>query len=80
MRHRERFLGVRLFFCVGATMNFEAGVETRAPKWMTRAGLEWLYRITQEPGRMIRRYFVDDLPIFWLVTKQKLGLYKDPWQ
>ncbi len=79
-RHRQSFLGVRLFFCVGATMNFEAGVETRAPRWMTRAGLEWLYRITQEPGRMIRRYFVDDLPIFWLVTKQKLGLYKDPWQ
>ena len=61
-------------------MNFEAGVETRAPRWMTRAGLEWLYHITQEPGRMMRRYFVDDLPIFWLITKQKLGLYKDPWQ
>ncbi|MEE3326610.1 MAG: WecB/TagA/CpsF family glycosyltransferase [Myxococcota bacterium] len=78
-RHRDELVGIKLFFCVGATMNFEAGVETRAPRWMTRAGLEWLYRITQEPGRMIRRYLIDDLPIFWLITKQKLGFYKDPW-
>ena len=79
-RNRREFPGIRLFLCVGATMNFEAGLEKRAPQWMTRAGLEWLYRITQEPGRMIRRYLIQDLPVFWLIAKQKVGRYQDPWQ
>jgi UDP-N-acetyl-D-mannosaminuronic acid transferase (WecB/TagA/CpsF family) len=33
----------------------------------------------QEPGRLIKRYLVDDISIFWLTLKQKLGLYKNPW-
>ena len=60
-------------------MKFQAGIETRAPRWMIRAGLEWLYRIGQEPRRMLRRYLIDDLPILWLIAKQKVGFYKNPW-
>ena len=79
-RHRDAMPGVKLFFCVGATMKFQAGIETRAPRWMTRAGLEWLYRIKQEPRRMIRRYLIDDLPFLWLIAKQKVGLYRNHWE
>jgi N-acetylglucosaminyldiphosphoundecaprenol N-acetyl-beta-D-mannosaminyltransferase len=47
---------------VGASFGFLAGQLRRAPPWMQRAGLEWLHRLAQEPGRLARRYLVDDLP------------------
>ncbi len=78
--HREKMSGVKLFFAIGATIDFQAGAVKRAPRWMVKAGLEWLYRLSQEPGRLAKRYLVDDLPFLWLVVKQKLGLYKNPWE
>lgn len=77
--HKEKMPGVKLFFAIGATIDFQAGAVKRAPQWMINAGLEWLYRMIQEPGRMARRYLLDDLPFFWLIARQKLGLYKNPW-
>lgn len=50
-------------------MDFLAGEVKRAPKWMQSAGLEWFYRFIQEPKRMFKRYFVDDIKIFGLVRK-----------
>jgi N-acetylglucosaminyldiphosphoundecaprenol N-acetyl-beta-D-mannosaminyltransferase len=47
---------------VGISFSFLAGEVRRAPRWMQRAGLEWLHRVAQEPGRLFRRYFVDGLP------------------
>ncbi len=47
---------------VGISFSFLAGEVQRAPVWMQRAGLEWLHRVWQEPGRLFRRYFVDGLP------------------
>ena len=41
---------------VGGTFNFLAGRVRRAPKWMQKTGLEWIYRIIQEPGRLWKRY------------------------
>lgn len=76
LRYRGELPGVRWFFGIGATLDFEAGNVPRAPNWMSKAGLEWLYRLTREPGRLWRRYLVDDLPFFWLLLKQKLGLFK----
>jgi N-acetylglucosaminyldiphosphoundecaprenol N-acetyl-beta-D-mannosaminyltransferase len=46
---------------IGAGLDFIAGQVQRAPRWMSRAGLEWLFRLAQEPRRMARRYLVDDL-------------------
>ena len=43
---------------VGGTFNFIAGAVKRAPNWMRRSGLEWIYRIIQEPGRLWKRYFI----------------------
>ncbi|REJ67848.1 MAG: glycosyltransferase [Planctomycetota bacterium] len=53
--HRDRIQAVQL--CVGAAFDFHAGVTSLAPAWMQRSGLEWFYRLMQEPKRLARRYF-----------------------
>ena len=55
--------------CAGATVDFLAGNVNRAPKWMSNHGLEWFYRFLQEPKRMFKRYFVDDVKIIKLIRK-----------
>lgn len=78
-QHKDKLEHVKLFFAIGATIDFQAGAVKRAPRWMVTAGLEWLYRLLQEPGRLAKRYLVDDLPFLWLIVKQRLGFYKNPW-
>lgn len=51
-------LGVSFVMGVGGTFDVIAGKVGRAPAWMQKSGLEWLYRVMQEPGRMVRRYAV----------------------
>ena len=70
---------IKRYLAIGATIEFESGNLKRAPKWMTQCGLEWLYRLGQEPKRLARRYLLEDLPFFYLLVKQRLGLYKNPW-
>lgn len=67
-------LEVPISFGLGASFDFEAGNIKRAPKWMSRHGLEWLFRITQDPKRMLKRYFVDDCMIFRLAIKYKRAM------
>lgn len=55
--------------CAGATVDFLAGKVNRAPKWMSDHGLEWFYRFLQEPKRMFKRYFIDDVKILKLIRK-----------
>lgn len=57
--------------CAGATVDFLAGNVKRAPRWMSEHGLEWFYRFLQEPKRMFRRYFIDDVKIIRLIRKYK---------
>lgn len=57
--------------CAGATVDFLAGNVKRAPRWMSNHGLEWFYRFLQEPRRMFKRYFVDDLKILHLCFKYR---------
>lgn len=59
----------RVSVCAGATVDFLAGNVKRAPRWMSRCGLEWFYRFTQEPKRLFKRYFVDDIKILGLARK-----------
>lgn len=77
--NRHRFNQVHTFFAIGATIEFEAGGLSRAPKWMTKFGLEWMYRLFQEPKRMFKRYIIEDSAIFLLCLKQKFGLYRNPF-
>lgn len=52
-------IGATVTLCVGATIDFLAGHQARAPRWMRRAGLEWCYRLVCEPRRLWRRYARD---------------------
>jgi N-acetylglucosaminyldiphosphoundecaprenol N-acetyl-beta-D-mannosaminyltransferase len=67
----DRYLaktGAKVAICAGATIDFLAGEKSRAPVWMTRAGLEWLFRMCSEPRRLARRYIRDGLALpglFW---------------
>ena len=62
---------VPISITMGGCVDFIAGSVKRAPMWMQKAGLEWLFRFLQEPKRMFKRYFVDDVRIFGLVRKYK---------
>lgn len=60
---------IPLSISIGATIDFEAGNVKRAPKWMANNGLEWLFRITQDPKRLIKRYWNDAIKIVPIVRK-----------
>jgi len=62
-------LDVKVSICLGASLDFIAGKVKRAPVWMQKNGLEWLFRIFQEPKRMFKRYFIDDFVFFPLFIK-----------
>lgn len=70
--NRER-LDVPVSLGLGASFDFEAGNIKRAPKWMQKCGLEWLFRITQDPKRMFKRHIIDDLKIVKLFFKYRKG-------
>ena len=78
-KYRAQLTNIHTFMALGATLDFEAGTISRAPQWMSDSGLEWLYRITQDPGRLWKRYLIHDFPFFYLLLKQRLGLYKPPF-
>ncbi|TNJ36999.1 WecB/TagA/CpsF family glycosyltransferase [Prosthecochloris vibrioformis] len=79
-RYRHRMPGVKLFMALGATIDFEAGNVSRAPKLLRDIGMEWLYRLMMEPKRMYRRYLINDPVFFLYFAKQLLGIYRNPFE
>ena len=71
MLHHKDELNVPISLGLGASLDFEAGVIKRAPKWMSNHGFEWLYRIFQDPKRLAKRYLIDDRKILGLAIKYK---------
>lgn len=63
--------GVRVAMGVGGLFDFYSGRIPRAPLWMREIGMEWLYRLIQEPGRMWKRYLVGNVVFMWRVFKAK---------
>lgn len=63
--------GVPVGIGVGASFDFVAGVVRRAPHLVQRVGLEWLWRLVQEPRRLYRRYLIEDPTFFRLIWQQK---------
>lgn len=59
--------------CIGASLEFLAGARRRAPGWMTRSGLEWLFRLAGDPRRLARRYLVDSPAVLPLLLRARLG-------
>lgn len=60
-------LRVSAVFCMGGLIDFLGGKNARAPMWMRQAGLEWVFRIVQEPRRMWKRYVVGNPVFLWRV-------------
>ena len=60
---------VGLGLCVGASLDFLSGRTKRAPKWMQKIRMEWLFRLASEPKRLWKRYLIEGPKIFWLWTK-----------
>lgn len=72
-------LGVDFVMGVGGTFDVVAGKVRRAPHWMQRSGLEWAYRVMQEPRRMWKRYFTTNSRFALMLLKARLGLStRDP--
>lgn len=70
VRNRGRLHGVTWIKTCGGLFNFLSGSRSRAPLWMRRSGLEWLYRLALEPRRLFRRYFFTNIHALWLMMKQ----------
>ena len=64
----RRLLDVRLIFAVGALFEWMTGAKRRAPEWVRRYRLEWVYRLAIEPRRLMKRYTIDIVRFFWLVS------------
>lgn len=62
-------LNTRIAMGVGGLFDFYSGRIARAPLWMREIGLEWLYRLIQEPGRMWRRYVIGNPLFLWRVWR-----------
>lgn len=78
---QERFMAgyidrlpVKLMVGVGAAFDINSGRTSDAPQWMKQAGMQWCYRLFQEPGRLWRRYLYNNPKFVWLFLLQFLGL------
>ncbi len=58
---------------VGAAFDYHAGLQTEPPAWMQRWGLQWLYRLGQDPKRLWRRYIILNPRYVWRVANQRAG-------
>lgn len=67
--HKRRING--LMIGVGAGFDYFAGNIKRAPMWMQKCSLEWLYRLMQDPKRLFKRYLVTNTKFLWLTAKGK---------
>lgn len=77
-RYRHQMPQVKVLMGVGATIDYEAGEVRRAPVWMRRLGLEWVYRVLSEPRRYGMRY-LRNARFLWWMAQARAGQYKDPF-
>jgi exopolysaccharide biosynthesis WecB/TagA/CpsF family protein len=78
-KNKEKLSNIDIYLAIGASIDFEAENVKRAPVFMQKMALEWFYRLIKEPKRLWKRYLIQDTPFFWLILKQKLGWYKNPF-
>lgn len=69
-KYKDR-LNTALIMNLGATIDFEAGIVTRSPRFFSYLGMEWLFRFFREPKRMFKRYFIHDI--------QVIGYFVQDW-
>jgi len=68
-KYKKQLKTVNFIMGVGGSFDVIAGKVNRAPLWMQNAGLEWLYRVMQEPKRMWKRYLIGNSKFIYLVLK-----------
>jgi N-acetylglucosaminyldiphosphoundecaprenol N-acetyl-beta-D-mannosaminyltransferase len=73
--HRDRLPVVLIG--VGAAFDFVAGTKAQAPRWMRRSGLEWLFRLADEPRRLWRRYLYNNPRFVLLFLRQLIISWSD---
>jgi len=71
---RERGVARGLTLCIGASIDFLTGAERRAPQWMRLLGIEWLFRLLNNPNRLGRRYLIRGPRIFGVLRKSRVVL------
>jgi len=71
LAHRSR-LGAKLIWTAGGLFDFVSGAKPRAPRWLRRLRLEWLYRLGLEPRRMWRRNTLPPMWLAWSVLRRRL--------
>ena len=76
IKNYKDIMKVPVIHGVGGSFDVVAGKTRRAPRWMQNWGLEWLFRLLQEPRRMWKRYLVTNSLFVWLVLLELLGLKK----
>jgi N-acetylglucosaminyldiphosphoundecaprenol N-acetyl-beta-D-mannosaminyltransferase len=80
VKYADRFINVKTFIGIGATIDFESGYTKRAPFLYRRIGFEWFYRFLLEPKRLFRRYFIEDPRVIIYLIKDRLKKYKNPFE
>lgn len=70
MHRHYRALGVPFVMGVGGAFDVFAGRLSRAPRWMQRTGLEWAFRLGQDPRRMWKRYLIGNPRFVWLIVRE----------
>ena len=73
-QNREILKNVNFIMGVGGSFDVIAGKVKRAPSWMQKSGLEWFYRVLQEPGRMWKRYLIGNTKFIMLVFKEYIKM------
>jgi N-acetylglucosaminyldiphosphoundecaprenol N-acetyl-beta-D-mannosaminyltransferase len=68
--YKKQLQNINFIMGVGGSFDVISGKVKRAPIWMQSIGLEWLYRVIQEPKRMWKRYLVGNTKFIWLVVKE----------
>jgi N-acetylglucosaminyldiphosphoundecaprenol N-acetyl-beta-D-mannosaminyltransferase len=81
--NRKALQNVNFIMGVGGSFDVVSGHVKRAPLWMQQSGLEWFYRVCQEPNRMFKRYLVGNLKFFglvlyYLLSNSKLSFLAKP--
>jgi N-acetylglucosaminyldiphosphoundecaprenol N-acetyl-beta-D-mannosaminyltransferase len=76
MAEHQGRLSAPVLVGVGAAFDFHTGRVAQAPRWMREHGLEWLFRLSREPGRLWRRYLIYGTEFVALILLESLGFKK----
>ncbi|MCK9410047.1 MAG: WecB/TagA/CpsF family glycosyltransferase [Bacteriovoracaceae bacterium] len=78
--NRRKLPDIQMFMGIGATLDYMAGIQKRAPVWIQRIGMEWCYRLMHNPIRLFSRYLIRDISFFYYLLSASIKKYKNPFE